>query len=107
MVSKKDLIFLSGNFDDLEVPKEKNYLFKYFRKEIQQKFVRYFFAFNGFDNFVDHTGLYCQKRWLKILHDKLFKLESLHKEAKKNIDLEALLKIESGKYKIRRNYGSK
>lgn len=99
MVSKKDLIFLSGNFDDVEFPKEKKYLFKYFKKEIQQKFIKYFFAFNDFENFVDHTGLYCQKRWLKILHDKLLKLESLHKEAKANIDLEKLLKIESGKHK--------
>jgi hypothetical protein len=101
LVSKRDLLFISGEFDGFDLPKEKNYLFKYFRKDIQQKFVRYFFAFNDFDNFVDHTGLYCQKRWLKILYNKLLKLESLHKQAKSSIDLETLLKIESGKYKIR------
>lgn len=101
MVSEKDLIFLSGNFEEYEIPKDKLYLLKYFRRDIQQKFVRYFFAFNDFSNFVDHTGLYCQMRWLKMLHNKLLKLESLHKEAKSNIDLETLLKIESGKYKIR------
>lgn len=105
MVSKRDLLFLAGNFDEIDLPKEKNYLFKYFRKEIQQKFIRYFFAFNSFDNFVDHTGFYCQTRWLKILHNKLISLESLHREAKSNVDLETLLKIESGKYKIRRNGG--
>jgi len=105
LVSKRDLIFLSGNFDEIEIPKEKNYLFKYFRKDIQQAFIKYFFAFDSFDNFVDHTGFYCQTRWLRILHKKLINLEFLHKEAKNNIDLETLLKIESGKYKIRRVCG--
>jgi len=102
LVSKRDLIFLSGGFEDYELPKEKNYLFNYFRKDIQQKFVRYFFAFNSFDNFVDHTGFYCQKRWLKMLYNKLLKLESLHKEAKSTFNFEMLTKIESGKYKIGR-----
>lgn len=105
MFSKRDLIFLSGEFNDFEIPKEKNYLFKYFRKEIQQRFIRYFFAFNSFDNFVDHTGFYCQKRWLKMLYNKLLKLEALHKESKSVLDLDTLTKIESGKYKIRRSNG--
>jgi hypothetical protein len=83
----------------LELPKEKNYLFKYFRKDVQQYFLKYFFVFNNFDNFVDHTGLYCQVRWLKILHKKLVNIELLHKKAKENMDLELLSKIESGKYK--------
>ena len=104
MVSEKDLIFISGSFEDFEIPKDKNYLFKYFRKEIQQRFVRYFFAFNSFENFVDHTGFYCQRRWLKILYNKLLKLEALHKTAKSNMDFQTLLKIESGKYKIRRQH---
>jgi len=102
LVSKRDLIFLSGCFDDYELPKEKNYLFKYFRKDIQQKFVKYFFAFNSFENFVDHTGFYCQNRWLKMLYKKLIKLESLHREAKSTFNFDMLAKIESGRYKIRR-----
>lgn len=100
MVNKKDLIFISGDFFDFEIPKEKNYLFKYFRKDIQQKFIKYFFAFGDFENFVDHTGLYCQRRWLKILYKKLLKLESAHKIAKSNIDLNTLIRIEAGKYKF-------
>lgn len=100
MVSKKDLLFLSMDYEILEFPKDKYYLLKYFRKEIQQRFLKYFFVFNDFKNFVDHTGWYCQNRWLKILHKKLIDLESIHKEAKSRMDLELLFKIESGKYKF-------
>lgn len=87
-------------YEVLEFPKDKYYLLKYFRKEIQQRFLKYFLVFNDFKNFVDHTGWYCQNRWLKILHKKLIDLESIHKEAKSRMDLELLFKIESGKYKF-------
>jgi hypothetical protein len=101
LVSKKDLDFLSREFETLEIPKEKKYLLKYFRKDVQQAFLKYFFIFGSFDNFVDHTGLYCQPRWLKILHQKLIDLESIHSSAKQNMDLELLAKIESGKFKFK------
>lgn len=100
MVSKKDLIFISLDYENYELPKEKLYLYKYFRKNVQQMFLKYFFSFGDFDNFVDHTGFYCQKRWLKILYKKLCKLESLHKKSKKELDFETLTSLEKGKYKF-------
>lgn len=100
MVSKRDLDFLSREFENSEIPKDKKYLLKYFRKDIQQSFLKYFFIFGDFENFVDHTGIYCQKRWLSILHQKLIDLEAIHSTAKKNIDLDLLKKIESGKFKF-------
>lgn len=99
MVNKKDLDFLSREFEIREIPKEKKYLLKYFRKDVQQSFLKYFFIFGDYKNFVDHTGLYCQPRWLKILHKKLIDLEAIHSSAKEKFDLELLSKIESGKYK--------
>ena len=101
MVSKKDLLFLAREYESIDIiPKEKRYLLEYFRKEVQQSFLKYFFVFKDFDNFVDHTGLYCQKRWLKILHRKLVKLESVHNEAKVNMDLDMLTKIEDAQYDV-------
>lgn len=102
MVSKRDLDFLSKDFETLDIPKDKRYLLKYFRKEIQQSFLKYFFTFGNFDNFIDHTGLYCQPRWLKILHKKLIDMENIHSLAKQNLDLELLTKIESGKFKFKK-----
>ena len=102
MVSKRDLDFLAREFEHSEISKEKKYLLKYFRKEVQQSFLKYFFIFGNYDNFVDHTGHYCLLRWLKILHKKLIDLESVHTLAKQNMDLELLTKIESGKFKFKK-----
>ena len=64
-------------------------------------FLKYVIAFDGdYTHFSDHTGVRCSLRWLKILHERLARLEQLHKMAKQNIDLETLAKIESGKYKL-------
>jgi hypothetical protein len=100
LVSKKDLDFLSREFENFEVPKEKRFLLKYFKQEVQQAFLRYYLVFGSYNNFVDHTGFYCQERWLKVLHKKLVELERVHKLFKSNIDLESLLLVESGNYKL-------
>ena len=94
---QQDLIFLSGDF--AYIPKEKRYLTKYFKTEIQVVFLSYFFLFGNYDNFVNHTGVYCQVRYLKILHSRLLKIELAHQNAKKNIDLTNLALIESGKFR--------
>jgi len=102
LVSKKDLDFLSREYECLDnIPKEKKYLLKYFRKEIQKHFLQYYFVFGNYDNFVDHTGFYCQTKWLKILHKKLIDLEELYSNAKKNMDLDLLGKIEARKYRYK------
>lgn len=92
---QRDLIFLSGDFTYL--PKEKKYLTKYFKTKIQRAFLSYFLLFGDYENFVDHTGLYCQMRYLKILHFRLLKIELAHKNAKRDVDLTSLALIESGK----------
>ena len=94
---QRDLIFLSGDFSYL--PKEKQYLSKYFKTEIQAAFLSYFFLFGNYENFVDHTGISCQIRYLKILHSRLLKIESAHQNAKKTIDLTNLALIEAGKFR--------
>lgn len=95
-----DLLWLSKAYESFEIPKEKKYLFKYFKTQIQQAFVRYFFAFGTYTNFKDHTGLDCQMRWLNILHRKLEALEKVRHEARANMDMTTLAKIEAGKYKF-------
>lgn len=96
----RDLAFISRRFDTVELPREKAYLYKYFKTKVQEAFLKYVYVFGEYSNFSDHTGISCTPRWLKKLHDRLVKLETLHREAKQGFDLETLAKIETGKYKL-------
>lgn len=95
---------LVGRYFENELPKEKRYLLKYFRSELQSAFLHYYHIFNDYDNFVDHTGMYCQKRWLVVLLEKLKILEKIHKEAKEGMDFTLLAQIEKGKYKLSKEF---
>lgn len=83
------------------MPREKLYLLKYFDTPIQEAFIKYFLLFGDYKNFVDHTGLYCQMRWLKLLKKKYDILEAMRKKARDEIDLFLISQIETGKYKIK------
>ena len=52
------------------------------------------------DNFVDHTGFFCQKRWLRILKKRIEKKLSVHDTYKKNLELDKLREIEDGRYEL-------
>lgn len=93
-----DLHLISGNFFEMNVPKSKQYLLKYFKTDIQRQFVSYYLIFGNIDRFVEHTGLFCKKKWLKLLVDKFNALESKLKDSKDNLDFTTVALIESGKY---------
>ena len=95
-----DLFLIAGNFFNLELPKEQQYLFKYFKTDVQRQFVCYYLTFNSVDKFIEHTGHVVTKRWLRGLRQKLNTLMERHKQAKENMDFQELAKIESGKCKI-------
>jgi hypothetical protein len=95
-----DLLFLARQWEIVELPKEKKYLLKYFDTPLQNVFIKYFYVFGNYSNFVDHTGFTCSERWLTTLHDRLQKLQKLHREARENMDMTALALIESGNFKI-------
>ena len=92
-----ELDFLSGRFFDVELPKEKWYLEKYFKSDIQMQFLLYYYVFGESHRFREHAGIACSKRWLEILEVRYNRLVEAHKKAKENFDLETLTKIESGK----------
>ena len=100
MEQSRDHLWLATAYETYEFPKEKKYLLKYFKKDIQLAFLKYYFTFGSFDNFRDHTGYDCQIRWLKILLVKLESLEEVRKKSRKDMDMTTLAKLESGKYKF-------
>lgn len=96
----KEAAFLAGLFFDFYIPRESQYLLKYFRSPLEVQFVKYYLCFGEIDNFVDHTGYFCQKRWLRILKKRFEKITAAHAQFKQNCDLERLEELESGKYKF-------
>lgn len=97
-----DLWFISGDFFDHQLPREKEYLFRYFDTKLQRQFVRYTLLFGSARNFTSHTGLRVQPIWLRKLRRKLGRLVEAHSVAKKGFDTETLAKIEQGKFRFKR-----
>lgn len=95
-----DAEFISGDFFNFNIPKEKRYLLKYFKTEIQRQFVSYVLIFKTYDNFVDHTGIFCKKRYMQFLFSQLNRIEEAHSKAKKEMNLEFLSEIESGNFSL-------
>lgn len=96
----REAIFLAGLFFEFDAPREKRFLFKYFRSPLEQQFVKYYLCFGEIDNFVDHTGYFCQKRWLRILKKRMEKIINTYEEFKNNFELDKLAEIENGHYKF-------
>lgn len=101
-----DAYFISGDFFDQPVPREKEYLLKYFDTKIQRQFVRYFLLFRSARNFTDHTGLFVQPIWLRRLRRKLTALEDLHRKAKADFNTALVAMIESGQCRPRYRHGT-
>ena len=99
----KDLKFLAGVFFEEELPKDRQFLFRYFKSKLEKQFLRYYYCFGEYRHFIDHTGYYCQTRWLRILEKRLKRLEGAFIKAKQeafNSDSLTLGQIQRGKYKL-------
>ena len=99
---QEDLDFISGKFFDHDVPKDKQYLLKYFTTDLQVAFLRYYFVFGHTRNFVDHTGYFCSKMLLSKLGKRFRDLIEAHAIAKADFTeggMEVLAAIEEGKYR--------
>jgi hypothetical protein len=98
-----DLNLISGEFFEYEIPKEKRFLLKYFKTDLQMAFLRYYMLYETPMNFVDHTGHYCSKRMLFIFAARYKHLIKLYEQAKSDLSEESMHLIyllESGQYKI-------
>ncbi|RTK97697.1 MAG: hypothetical protein EKK64_00345 [Neisseriaceae bacterium] len=95
-----DLKIISGDFERYQIPKDKRYLLKYFKTDIQLAFLKYILVFKNYKNFIDHTGRWCRPKYLKALNERFLAIQAAHKQAKYNFDLTFLSEIESGKLKL-------
>jgi len=98
----KDLQFIAGEFFDCEIPKEKRYLLKYFKTDLQIAFLRYYTTFGEHRNFVDHTGHRASRRMLFNLQARYHSLVNAYETAKRSLTeagMETVLAIETGKFR--------
>lgn len=94
-----DMALISRQFESIELPRDKAYLYKYFKTPVQLAFLKYFYIFRDYSNFTDHTGIHCTTLWLRKLANRVLFLEQIHRQTKQEFDLETLAKIEKGRYK--------
>lgn len=98
----RDLALIGGEFLHKLLPKNKQYLWQYFRTDIERQFVAYYLLFGSHIHFVDHTGFYCTERWLKKLRRRLARIESAYQAAQAAGDFEKVAEIQMGEYKWRK-----
>lgn len=110
-MNKDELTFIAGDFSEFEIPRDKQYLFRYFKTDLEQQFLKYLYCFGDYENFVEHTGHYCQHRWLHVLKRRHDIIVSYYQDVKKDIfnsdddlDFNVLVQIEKGKIKVSRNF---
>jgi hypothetical protein len=103
----KDLELIAATFLTSELPKDKEYLSKYFRGLLQERVLSYYLIFTReegtfkwfYRNFIDHTGMACAKRHLYFLMARIRKIEARLAKAEKEKDHETIALIKMGKYK--------
>ncbi len=93
-------MLVAGEFLEIELPKEKQYLLRYFRKPMRQAYVRYMHVFGNDLFFSEHTGWRCSIRSRQLMRKRLTALEKLYRDARKEMDLDLLEMVEKGKYKF-------
>ncbi len=99
----EDLKFVAGKFEEVEIPKSHRFLFKYFTTAIQVSFVKYYWMFNNWYNFVDHTGTYCTERYLRKQEDMFQTLMTVYKDNYGKLtaeNMKAIQELNEGKFKI-------
>ena len=91
-------ILVSYNFlcEDT-LPKEKKYLYKFFKSKCLRIFVRYFNQFRSSNNFTNHSGCRMTVKKAAIYARKFQVIEQMYDEARKNGDFELIDLLERGK----------
>ena len=96
-----DFQIMAGEFFEFVLQKNKQYLYKYFKTDVQKVFLHYFVLFGNYTRFVEHSGYFVTRRYLRRLKNKFLRLEVMYEKAKASGDIEMVSKLESGKLKIK------
>ncbi len=103
-MTQRDLDFVAGNFVDYDVPKDRRFLLKYFKSDLQIAFVKYYLFFGEYLLFRQHTGHFCSRRILYRFLDRVHALVDAYERAKADLSevgMETVLALEKGEYRVR------
>jgi hypothetical protein len=87
------------NFEDYELPKNREFLRKYFLGK-SEVYLLYSMCHGNDNEFVNNTGINISPFWIRTLRHRLERLIYIRDYASNNLDIEMLSKVESGKMKI-------
>jgi hypothetical protein len=96
-----ELNFMLNLFATYEIPKEKKFLYKYFTGDATKMALKYLYCFGNLDNFAQNTGININSNYLSVIKNKVYKLLAIHQIAKENMDIDMIVKIESGELKMK------
>lgn len=93
------MLFLSGAFLGDCLPRDKGYVYHYFKTEVARRFICYVHVMGNFKYFTDHTGHRFCKRSRQVWLRTLRKVEQAHAKARSDMDFDTLERIEKGLYR--------
>jgi hypothetical protein len=102
-----DLDLLAARFLTAELPKQKEYLRRYFKGDIQERLIVYYLTFppergyfpRFYQNFIAHTGIYCSERWVQLLIKRVRQIEDRLARAERDGDPVMVAEIKSGTWR--------
>lgn len=99
MITERDALFVS-DFINFPLSKENKWINRYFKTRTRRLFVKYFLKFNSTIRFCQHSGELCTKRYLKKMKMQYLLITEMHSKAKREMNFEALVDIEKGRYAL-------
>jgi len=103
-ITELNLRFINLGSEPTVIPKEFNFLRKYFKTKLQREFLDYYFVFRSADNFISHTGHRVGAPSLSKLSRKFDWLMHEYYEAKSNLDLDHLSKLKRRRVKLLKKF---
>jgi len=103
-ITEQNLKFLSLGSEPVSIPKEYQFLRRYFKTKAQRDFFDYYFVFRSTANFVAHTGLRIGASCISKLKNKFEWLWKEYHEAKSNLDLDTLSKLKRRRIKLLKRF---
>ena len=92
-ITDQNLRFINLGSEPTVIPKEFQFLRKYFKTKNQRIFLDYYFVFGSTKNFVNHTGLRLGAPCISKCKNKFDWLMKEYQKAKSTMDLDLMSKL--------------
>ena len=103
-ITELNLKFLNLGSEQVVIPKEFQFLRKYFKTKNQKAFLDYYFTFGTAKNFVNHTGLKLGAPCISKCQNKFIWLMEEYKKAKSTMDFDLISKLKRRRIKLLKRF---